>query len=207
MLDITPGQGSALSGLFAAVGAISAVFLAQYFFRNRIADLKGAIKETETIVDQFRGSVNVQFGAITKSVGSLNESIGGVLASLAQTQAAVREGQQAGEEAVPALADDHRSPKELLSENWYAIIEHIESIASSPNVDGRTRAKYARIDRRSYYDLIKSLNDDRRLGQFRRQADKSAELWYSNRRKQRVSNADAENMRILREDVLQIPMP
>lgn len=207
MLELTAGQGSALSGLFTATGAIGAILLAQHFFRSRIADLKSAVKETEAVVDQFRESMNDKLSKINEDVGSLNAALSGVQASVAQTQAAIHEGNQDDGEAVPTPPEDPRSTKERLSEEWHALVEHIERIASSPNIDGRTRAKYARIDRRSYYDLIGSLADDGRLSDLRPQADEAAQLWYANRRRQNVANSDVNRMAALKESISQIPVP
>lgn len=207
MLDLTPGQGSALSGFFTASGAVIAIILAQHFFKSRIADLKSAIKETESLVEQFRESMNEKLTAIDTDVSSLNEALAGVQASVAQTQAAIHESNQGDGEAVPIQPQGERSFKEELSGVWHDIIEHIEKIASAPSIDGRTRAKYARIDRRSYYDLFGSLSDDGRLQEFRRQADEAAQIWYANRRRNNVPAEDVGRLTFLRDVLMQIPVP
>jgi hypothetical protein len=202
---ISPGLGSALSGFFTATGAMGAIFLAQYFFRGRITDLKSAVRETEETVERYQHVVNEKLEAISGAIESLNQVIGGVQESVAKTQAAVHDSQP--EEEQSAAQAIQAPAKERLTNEWYGILDHIESIASSPNVDGRKRAKYGRIDRRSYYDLIDSLDADGLLGGARDAARAATELWYSCRRRPDATEEDVNAMQGYRRAIAAIPMP
>ena len=204
MFDFSPGQGSALSGFFTATGAIGAIVLAQHFFKSRITNLQGAIEKTELVVQQFQASMAEKLAAIDRDVGSLNQALSGVQTAVSQTQAAIHENSQIDDEEAPVAQQGNASFKEKLSQTWHELIEHIEQVASSPNIDGRTRAKYARIDRRSYYDLFGSLSDDGRLNGLQPQADEAAQLWYANRRRNVVPSEDVDRMTQLRDQLLQI---
>ena len=61
--------------------------------------------------------------------------------------------------------------------NWERIRDRLEAIAANSQIDGRTRAKYGRIDRRRYSDLVNALHNDGEIGadvNFYRDA---VELW------------------------------
>jgi hypothetical protein len=202
---ISPGIGSALSGFFTAIGAVVAILLAQYFFRGRITDLKSAVRETEETVERYQNAVNEKLGAISAAIESLNQVIGGVQESVAKTQAAVHDSQP--EEEQPGAQAIQAPAKERLTDDWYRILDHVESIASSPNVDGRRRAKYGRIDRRSYYDLIDSLDNDGLLGGARGAADAATGLWYSCRRRHDATEEEVNQMQRYRQTITEIPIP
>ena len=160
MIELSAGQGSALSGFFTGVGAIVAVFLAQHIFKGRISDLKSAVGETEGLVKSFKASVDAQLNEVKDKFSELNAVTSAIQEGLSKTQAAVLERTDEQDQGAPqnvgiAVEADDRS---RLKKAWHQIVDHIEAIAGSPNVDGRTRAKYGRIDRRSYYDLINALD-------------------------------------------------
>src|SRR5262245_43614250 len=132
MIELTAGQGSAISGLLTAIGAIIAVVLAQAFFRGRISDLKGAIKETETSIADVKTTIADRLTEIDQAFKNLDEVMAGLLETAAKTQGAVRENQQfeQGEPQAPDDADA-RTPKQRLADSWYEIVDHLEEIASS----------------------------------------------------------------------------
>lgn len=202
---ISPGLGSALSGFFTGTGAVLAILLAQRFFRGRITDLKGAVKETEETLERFQGAVAEKLETISGAIENLNLVIAGVQESVAKTQAAVHDSQP--EEEQPPAQQIQAPAKDRLTDEWHKILDHVESIASSPNVDGRTRAKYGRIDRRSYYDLVATLDDDGLMGGARDAADAATGLWYSCRRRQEVDEEEVNEMQGYRQAITAVPLP
>ena len=203
-MGISPGLGSALSGLFTAIGAVGAVLLAQWFFRARVTDLKTALAETSDTVKQFRLETQNELEALERKFEDLNEALSGVQETASKTQAAVRD-QGDGE---PATSDDgEQTTREILFEKWYEIAGHLEEIASAPSIDGRTRAKFGRIDRRSYYNLAEALSDYDLLDGKLDKVEEAISLWYSCRKRKRVDQKSAEKMSEFADEIGAIPVP
>jgi hypothetical protein len=204
---ITPGVGSAMSGFFTAIGAVTALYLAQRFFKGRLSDLKSAISETETSIDKFRLSVEEKLKAFDTSLIMLDAATSALQESASKTQAAVYEAQEVIEEPGVSQIPQADSPKASLRRDWQEIASHFEQIASSKNVDGRTRAKYGRIDRRVYYDLISALASDDLLANVKDSADAATRIWYSNRKRNNVSQQEADSMKKYKDQIMAIPIP
>ncbi|MPL95506.1 hypothetical protein SDC9_41677 [bioreactor metagenome] len=84
---------------------------------------------------------------------------------------------------------------EDLSSNWLKIRDRLEEIASDSRIDGRTAAKYSRIDRRKYADLVASLNRDGELEDKGAEFLEAAQIWASHRsRKREPTQADIQRM-------------
>jgi hypothetical protein len=64
-----------------------------------------------------------------------------------------------------------------MRENWERIRDRLEAIATNSQIDGRTRAKYGRIDRRRYGDLVTALHNDAALGADTNVYRDAVELW------------------------------
>lgn len=186
--QLSAGQGAFFSGFFTAIGAIIAVLIAQKLFGNRITTLQDSVQETEKAIDVFKMSVEAR---LTEIEGLFNEVSSGLQRSLADTQAAIHETQDAEDEPVEPGAEV--STHDRVLESWHNIRDRFEMIASSPNIDGRTRAKYSRIDRRSYYDLLVALKADGYLPNIDL-ANAATSLWYSCRRKEEIAAEAAAKM-------------
>jgi hypothetical protein len=65
----------------------------------------------------------------------------------------------------------------MIVESWEKIKDKIETIAANPEIDGRTSAKYGRIDRRQYLKLIEALEADKQLGTHAPLYWEAIELW------------------------------
>ena len=192
--NLSKGQGAFLSGALTAIGAVIAVLLAQKFFGNRVSSLKDGVEQTEKTIKEFEASFEEKIASIADT---FNETFSGIERSLATTQAAIYEGQRDSEdedEHVDAGGEeDQHDARGRVADYWHKIRDKLEEIASSPNIDGRTRAKYSRIDRRSYYDLVNALESDGHIVDAHT-ANTATYLWYSCRRKEEVAEECAANM-------------
>lgn len=203
-MEISAGLGSALSGLFTGLGAVGAVILAQWLFKGKVADMKSAIAETTTAITQLKLHTENELERIRDSFSSVNGALAGIQETAAKTQAAIHD------QEPPELQEQAQvevAPKERLIEAWYRVRDHIEEIASSPNIDGRTRAKYGRMDRRSYYDLVGVLDHDGLLGNARNLIDEAIGHWYSCRRRQEVDQEAALLMERYANSIAELPVP
>ncbi|MFM7378772.1 MAG: hypothetical protein ACKO1O_11705 [Erythrobacter sp.] len=189
--SLTDGQGAFLSGSITAFGAVVAVWIAQKLFGDRVAGLKEGVEQAEQSMSAFKVSVESRLSEIENL---FNEVSSGLQRSLADTQAAIHESQGTEGAAEVRDADQAASPWDRLWADWHTIRDKFEAIASSPNIDGRTRAKYSRVDRRSYYELLNLLDADGHLPDLQLAIDATG-LWYRSRRKNAVEEAAAQTMR------------
>jgi hypothetical protein len=92
-----------------------------------------------------------------------------------------------------------------MRENWARIRERLEAIATASNIDGRTRARYGRIDRRRIGDLVNALHNDERLGADTELYRKAIELWQRYRTGRATpSPNDVQTMRELAERLTRV---
>jgi hypothetical protein len=96
--------------------------------------------------------------------------------------------------------------KQVLGDDWAAIRDKLEELAADPETDGRTRAAYARIDRRNYNDLISAMSKTNPGWPEWKSFREAADLWYRYRpRKNSLSPADLQAMSAIRKRVTAMP--
>lgn len=118
-------------------------------------------------------------------------------AEIVDRQAAVEE--EPGEPQDVNAANAERSPEHfstvLLA--WHDIRDQLEKLAADPSIDGRTAAKYQRIDRRNYADLINSMTRDNNLPDHTEYLE-AARIWARYRSRRMAPTAqDTERLREL----------
>ena len=93
--------------------------------------------------------------------------------------------------------------KSAIRDIWIDIRDHLEELASNPLIDGRTRAKYMRIDRRAYGDLIDVLEYDDVITENQAAAANGAYSKWNSFKPRRVSptQKDIDEMQALAEKV------
>jgi hypothetical protein len=146
--SVTQPQATIIAGIFTMIAAISAVLIGSWLFSGRVRDLKGAVEETEKILLAHRDEVNT-------TLAELREGLGQVRGTVSDIQSAT---------PTEANSENEWAAWEALRDGWTEIRDELEHIAADPSIDGRTRARYGRIDRRQYWRLIEALKEDRRLG-------------------------------------------
>ena len=108
----------------------------------------------------------------------LNEGLSSLLKQVLQTGDLVADNIAAAPQgtAEPPQQDPQGNTDRMLT-SWTRIRDHLEAIADSPRIDGRTRAKYARIDRRTRGQLVAALDVDRNLDADPALYREAIELW------------------------------
>jgi len=164
-----------------ATGAVAAVLIVQHYFGGKVKNVTNSLEEIQRIITEFQVTIEERFAQITSTIVDVDASISGLQDVAASTQAAVYDNRELdGGNEFPS--ENEIDKKRKVYEIWEQIRGVIEKIASSDEIDGRTRAKYARKDRRSYYTLLESLSADGRISDYVSQFNRSAEIWYSCRR-------------------------
>lgn len=188
LIDLSQPQATLGSGIITFLGAIAAVLLGWWLFSGKVRDMKSALDTTDKLLNDHQ--VRVQ-----QSLADIEEKLSSLTASTAQIRADVSDRQALDEEPVDNQ-EGHAPPPELtfddLSSSWLKIRDRLEGVASDSQIDGRTAAKYSRIDRRKYADLVASLNRDGKLGDRGAQFLEAAQLWSSHR--SRKKDASQENI-------------
>lgn len=171
---LTGPQAEILSAAATLLSAIIVAVVAPLVFhlvtRGGVKDFRGAIEELKGAADSAR----TQAGTIRESMGGVREVSSqiqdlGVL--IASVQEALANTQNTLLESQPQLALRPANGDGVLNESgrdeirrlWRGLQEEIERQASRPEINGNTRAKYARLDRRNYFRLIDYLREDRNL--------------------------------------------
>ena len=195
---LTPGQGSMMSGLFTAVGAVFGIFVASYFFSGRVKTLKDALDESQNLVQRYAADVRSALAEVTASIELLSGQASSLQTGVTRIEADLVE-QAEQVELIPAS-----EPRERLRQDWLFIRDELEKRASSETVDGRTRAAFGRVDRRSYYDLIRKMEESGTLSAHdARTSRKAYELWQRHKNgKTSPSDSDLASMAGMKQKVI-----
>ncbi len=125
-------------------------------FNEAVGDLKQAASRAKTQSD----TIGSAMGTITQVSGRVNE-LGILLASVQEALANTQNTLLEERSSSPPPGDaGSESARERVKTLWRALQERVEQAASSPTIHGSTRARYARMDRRSYWTLIETLLDE-----------------------------------------------
>lgn len=185
-MDLTQPQATLGSGIITFIGAIAAVLLGWWLFSGKVRDIKSALEVTDKLLTDHQSRVQ-------QSLADVEEKLSSLTASTAQIRADVSDRQALDEEDADepiGQAGTHEPNFEDLASSWLKIRDRLEEIASDSRIDGRTAAKYARIDRRKYADLVASLNKDGMLEGKGADFLEAAQIWASHRSKKKEPTQD-----------------
>lgn len=186
--SLTQPQATLGASLITALGALAAIFLGWRLFSGKVRDMKSALDTTDRLLREHQARVQ-------QSLADIEEKLGGLSASTAQIRADVSDKQALDDEKSANGKETPVKGAELtfddLSQNWHKIRDKLEEKAADSRIDGRTAAKYARIDRRSYADLVSSMNKDGNLGGEGEQFLSAAQIWSSHRTRKKVPSQEA----------------
>jgi uncharacterized protein (UPF0333 family) len=203
MIDLTPGQGSALSGLFTSLGAILAIIIAGKYLSGKVKTLSEALDRSKAMMETHSDYVRETLSKVTDEVNVLKDA----MSSLGEQSARIESNTiESSATQIPESVEKHNVVAwEEIRSAWFEARDRLESIANSENLDGRRRAAYGRIDRRSYYDLIERMERENELTVYEAGLFRSAvEIWhkYKNGRKA----VDPQDLRKLKA-FGQVPQP
>jgi hypothetical protein len=126
-------------------------------FHEAVGDLKIAAESAQAQSQTIRDSMGT-VRDVSSKVGDLGVLIASVQEALANTQNTLLE-----DRAQPTTDHSALSSRERIKGLWRGLQELVERMASRPRINGNTRAKYARIDRRGYLRLIATVLEDGHL--------------------------------------------
>lgn len=187
---LTEAQATIIAATITFLAAVGGVLLGWKLFSGKVRNiedalqaaegvLNGHIQKVHSILEEHEIQINLQLSAVAEKLGQVSGSIDDI-------------------QTVSNLEDSVQSNKrEEMKDHWLRIRDKLEAIASDPAIDGRTRAKYGRIDRRRYGELINALECDGRLrdGKPYHQA---VEMWHKYRNgRLEPSSVDMEAIRRL----------
>ena len=206
--SIDDAQASIVSAALTVLAAIIGVLLGAWLFAGRVGTLKDAVDASDKVLKDHKGTVEATLAQIREQISSLEDQLNATFQSLGQLRGSVGDLQSNvevkadepqnvgttlpvnpnadGQPAVEAL-----SAREKLRVEWDKIRDRIEAIAADRAIDGRTRSRYARVDRRSYDDLVVMLAHDGRLGDSADAYRSTLALW-SRFRSGRATPTDAD---------------
>lgn len=185
VIEIWTGLTQPQATLFAAAvtvfGALFGIWMGAMFFGGKVRDLKSALETSKRLLDEHTASVDTalmrvgeRLERISDAVQTVDIQVAANSSSVAQIQSDVIDIQESVGQAEGVGESD--LGKELRT-TWNVIRDRLESLASDESIDGRTRAKYSRIDRRRYPVLIESMARDGTL----RNSDlyrEAVEIWH-----------------------------
>jgi len=182
LVDLTQPQATLGSGAMAFLGAIFAVLLGWWLFSGKVRDIRSALDTTDRLLAEHRQRVQRSLSDIEEKLSSLTASTAQIRADVADKQAL--EDQAISQEVISKpgqqAAQIELTFEDLVS-SWHRVRDRLEEIASDSQIDGRTAAKYSRIDRRRYADLVASLNKDGHLMGGGEHFLEAARIWASHR--------------------------
>lgn len=202
--ELTIPQANVLAGLFTMVAAIVAIVAGGMFFDRKVRSLQEAIKSTERDLEKHISNLQTALAGVKDRVLEKVAEIEEITLATGE-RAANESGKDSLVDQIDAVeeagaAPQVPEPKVRLMAAWEDIRTKLEATVSDEAIDGRTRAKYLRIDRRSYRDLISAILRDGRLVPVEEQLFRAVALRNQFKRgRMEVSEANAEEMETLRD--------
>ena len=157
---LTVAQATLLAGACTPIAALIAVWLGSNFFDGKVISLKDAITASGEVLDKHISKIETHQRELQEKL-TLIEQI--TLDNGATAAKISGEDDQDKTDAIAPEADitlTKRKNRETLISHWSRVKSVIEKAASDQKIDGRKRAKYNRIDRRNYKDLVDALVQD-----------------------------------------------
>lgn len=148
---LTEGQGAVLAALITVFGAAIGVIIGAKLFSGRVAKLEDAVEHSEKCVEEHLKKISDKISDLDLVVATIS---GGLQKLKSDIEEAADDGVEHARQPSEQRADVD------VREFWRAVRDKIEDAASNSEIDGRTRAKYGRVDRRSYYALIEKMEWD-----------------------------------------------
>lgn len=209
---LTEAQATIIAALLTMIGAAIGVLLGWWLFSAKVKTLTDALDAArerltrhEVDVDEKLTAINAKYqtlleqsGRLPESFGVLNDQLAALIQSVTQVEGAVADQREQAE-----ASEDYTSWHEV-RDSWARIRDRLDQVAADPKIDGRTRAKYARIDRRNYGWLIDSLESDGNLKKVQK-FNVALDLWHQHRNgKRKPSAATVKEMAALADELAPI---
>lgn len=201
-IDLSAGQGSALSGLLTAIGAVLGIVIASKFFSGKVKTLREALEESQSLLEVHSSSVKAKLADIEQKIATVDAQAGSLSLGVARIESNVIELTDSVDETAPEPPS--ADAWSALRTGWFEIRDELDRRASAEDIDGRTRAAYGRVDRRLIYELIERMREKRDLSaRDARAFDEAFQIWnrYKNRRKV-IDEKDLKQLAALRRQLV-----
>ncbi|MHA6687710.1 hypothetical protein [Mesorhizobium sp. A556] len=196
--SVTEPQAIIISAVLTIVAAVVGVLLGAKLFGNRVRDLNTALAASNKLVVDHKTKVDTSLADIRSTLLNFESLLSATTSNLGILKGSLED--IADKTEVKGDTPAKEATREQLRDDWDAIRGQIETLAAAQTIDGRTRARYARMDRRKYADLVETLAREKQLGDRPEDFEKAAAIWakYRNGRSQ-PSKSDVATMADLRK--------
>lgn len=167
--NLTQPQADVLTAATTLVSALIVAIFAPLMFhlltKKGFRDFNAAsetLRKASERVDTQAETVGKAMDRVRGGVDEFRDMLGSLQQSLANTQNTLIDSQanKSGSIESTGSADKNR---ERIREIWRSIQELVERAAARDTINGNTRAKYTRWDRRNYLGLINTIHSDGNL--------------------------------------------
>ncbi len=197
--NVTPAQAELVSAAGGVVSVLLAAVLAPIVFhlvtRKGVADFRAAIDDVTSSAKTVREKtveMGGEIGQLSEKLVEINALLSAVQMNQAISQSKTDEAEQATESStLPTAVAGDSDARSRLKDAWARVRNRLESIASDSTIDGRTRARYARIDRRDYREVVNTLSHEGRLGVDSDEWLRAVFIWYQYRPNNQTIDATA----------------
>jgi len=198
-------QATVIAAGVTCLAALIGVGLGGLLFGNKVKSLEDALK----ITTQLARDATVSLQSFQFQLETITQQVSATMVATSEVRAKQVEAEEERPvvlEVAPAdaalIASQPELPRDAFKSSWQRIAKKIESIANDESIDGRIRARYLRIPRYDWREIVGALNFDGHFGQGAHRFLRAAELWESFKRRMReVTDDDAALMRQLAIDV------
>jgi len=190
-----------ISGMATLAAALIIALVGPWLLGKRFQTLDDAANEAK------RAASNVQerIGVLDTQVAALEASLARVQNLLSDLTDGLDRARRAREDLPPG-APPPVAPNgdwEQLRSHWNDVREKVEALASEPGTDGRTRARYSRIDRRNYRRLLEALAADNQLGGRAAEYLEAFDIWARYRTNRApIPQAELERLSFIRDQLV-----
>lgn len=188
---LTEPQASLIASAATVLSALIVAILGPLIFRGAVKGIEDARDKATEAAD----SIKQKFDELSEQLSSLTVSLANVQNRVEEVVVAEQSSAQPG-----GANDPGEARRERLRQEWSNLQRQAESLAAASWIDGRTQGKYSRIDRRSYIDVLKALEQDHHLAGQMQDWERALNLWYTFRARNTPppSEADLNEMLNLR---------
>ncbi|SDD59449.1 hypothetical protein SAMN05421538_1023 [Paracoccus isoporae] len=214
--SLSEAQAIIINGVLTVFAAAVGVLLGRLLFSGKVKNITEAIEASQQVVDTHLSKMDETLEKINDKANGLDEILSAVTERLNKTAYEADLGDEEVEGISERVSDlpqthlasvvdsDNGASRDEIRSLWRDISDYIEEIASNPAIDGRTRAKYFRIDRRAYRDLINALLYDDRISKSTAEAAEEAYALRNSFRRRELdpTKHELDRMKQLKEVVL-----
>ena len=152
------------------IAAIGGVLVGGVIFSGKVKDIETALQRAN---DKINGHLDKAKNGIAElettvsgiglKLSGIEEQFSATAQSLGQLRGSVDDLQNSAGPVEEQKNTEIEYNRDTVRNDWNEIRDKLEQNAADQSIDGRTRAKYTRIDRRRYNDLIYLLDKDGNL--------------------------------------------